>query len=72
MLSFETLSQGDILGWTYLENMVFDPFTDTAILFYSSGTTGNPKGVPLTHHNVLFYATQSRYLYYTPTLLLIL
>ena len=63
MVSFETLSQGDISEWTYLENMEFDPFEDTVVLFYSSGTSGNPKGVPVTHHNVLFNATQNRYLY---------
>jgi long-chain acyl-CoA synthetase len=27
--------------------------TDTAILFYTSGTTGMPKGVPLNHTNML-------------------
>ena len=27
---------------------------DTAVLFYTSGTTGAPKGVPLTHENLLF------------------
>jgi long-chain acyl-CoA synthetase len=27
---------------------------DTAILFYTSGTTGMPKGVPLTHQNISF------------------
>jgi long-chain acyl-CoA synthetase len=27
---------------------------DTAVMFYTSGTTGMPKGVPLTHRNLLF------------------
>src|SRR5207244_2469035 len=27
---------------------------DPAVLFYTSGTTGTPKGVPLTHKNLVF------------------
>jgi len=36
----------------YAEPVTIDPEKDLAALPYSSGTTGLPKGVMLTHHNV--------------------
>ncbi len=33
---------------------------DTAVILYTSGTTGNPKGVVLTHRNVVSNAVASR------------
>jgi acyl-CoA synthetase (AMP-forming)/AMP-acid ligase II len=36
----------------------FDPSTHLAVLPYSSGTTGNPKGVMLTHRNLVANVTQ--------------
>lgn len=38
----------------------FDPTTQLAVLPYSSGTTGVPKGVMLTHHNLVANVDQSR------------
>jgi acyl-CoA synthetase (AMP-forming)/AMP-acid ligase II len=35
-----------------------DPMEDLAVLPYSSGTTGLPKGVMLTHHNLVANLTQ--------------
>ena len=64
VVSFETLSKGDTSQWPHLENMVFDPYQDIVILLYSSGTTGSPKGVPMTHHSVLFRTTQNRYFHF--------
>ncbi len=38
----------------------FDPSTHVAVLPYSSGTTGIPKGVMLTHRNLVANVQQSR------------
>jgi len=38
----------------------FDPATHLAVLPYSSGTTGNPKGVMLTHRNLVANVAQTR------------
>ncbi|WP_405863989.1 4-coumarate--CoA ligase family protein [Streptomyces sp. NBC_00005] len=40
----------------------FDPATHLAVLPYSSGTTGNPKGVMLTHRNLVANMAQIRQL----------
>jgi amino acid adenylation domain-containing protein len=36
---------------------------DPAYLIYTSGSSGMPKGVPVSHHN-LVYSTHARFLYY--------
>lgn len=42
--------------------------SDTAILFYTSGSTGHPKGVMITHHaNVLGAASVAHYLSLKPS-----
>ncbi len=49
----------DERGWRALLSDAETPLPtvkpdDFAALFYTSGTTGIPKGVPLTHHNLVF------------------
>ncbi|MFT3716810.1 MAG: 4-coumarate--CoA ligase family protein [Gordonia sp. (in: high G+C Gram-positive bacteria)] len=39
-------------------DVTFDPATHLAVLPYSSGTTGNPKGVMLTHRNLVSNVAQ--------------
>jgi acyl-CoA synthetase (AMP-forming)/AMP-acid ligase II len=47
-------------GGTAAPNVSFDPATHLAVLPYSSGTTGNPKGVMLTHRNLVANVAQTR------------
>lgn len=41
-------------------SVTFDPATHLAVLPYSSGTTGKPKGVMLSHRNLVANVEQSR------------
>ncbi|WBP96077.1 4-coumarate--CoA ligase family protein [Mycolicibacterium neoaurum] len=51
----------DLLGAGHAAPTVeFDPATHLAVLPYSSGTTGNPKGVMLTHRNLVANVAQIR------------
>ncbi|TEU12780.1 long-chain fatty acid--CoA ligase, partial [Candidatus Bathyarchaeota archaeon] len=54
-LSFERLIEGPPME-TLAE---VDPKEDLAVILYTSGTTGPPKGVMLTHYNLVANALQS-------------
>ena len=51
-----TLGVGPLNRETAPEPIEADPSRQVAALVYTSGTTGNPKGVMLTHGNLLFSA----------------
>ncbi len=54
-------SEEDLLGvGAAAPDISFDPATHLAVLPYSSGTTGNPKGVMLTHRNLVANVAQTR------------
>jgi len=51
MISFQSLVKDN--GSRFPDNLIVNSMEDVAILPYSSGTTGLPKGVMLTHCNVV-------------------
>ena len=54
-------SLGDLLSaGAPAPRISFDPATHVAVLPYSSGTTGRPKGVMLSHRNLVANVEQSR------------
>ena len=64
----EMYSIGDAEGYATYEALLGDPidqvpvdvFNSVVVLPYSSGTTGLPKGVMLTHHNLVSNLAQSK------------
>lgn len=49
--SLETLLNDD--GLAFPDNVPINPKDDICVMPYSSGTTGLPKGVMLSHHNIV-------------------
>ena len=58
---FTEIRAGDAGGADEARTKV-DPRRDPAFIVYSSGTTGLPKGVPLTHYNIVANLEQLRYI----------
>lgn len=56
-ISFSDLLADD--GSLFPSDVKFDPRTQVAMLPYSSGTTGMPKGVMLSHYNLVANTLQT-------------
>lgn len=54
-----TLSLADLMGEEMPEQAPIDPASQIVVLPYSSGTTGRPKGVMLSHRNLVANIAQS-------------
>ena len=60
LIVLDTASFGDNTTGSGVTQIILDPATHLAALPYSSGTTGHPKGVMLTHRNLVSNMAQLR------------